>query len=497
VNILILGAGQVGSSVAEGLVSEENDITLVDTDAEQLHYLQDRFDLRTVCGNASLPSVLRQAGIEDTDLLIAVTQSDQINLVACKIAHSIFKVPTRIARLRSPEFLSDETLLSEDNFAVNFVICPEQIITEYILRLVDFPEALQVLDFARGRISMVAVRAYEGGLLVGHPISEMDTHFSSAYRISRANIALPIGINQPHCAHIEARIAAIFRQNQPVAPTGHTVLQPGDEVFLLAASEHIRTVLRELRRDLVPSRRIMIAGGGHIGQRVASALEKDHEVKIVEGDSKRAEALAESLGNALVLCGAATDTDLLEQENIAEMDLFLALTNDEEDNIMAATLAKRLGCKRVAALVNRRAYAEVLEGGPIDISISPSQISIGPLLAHVRQGDVSQVHPLRRGAAEALEIVAHGDHKTSRIVGRRINEIDWPPGVTVGALVRSIGPQPEESLEAARKSAMSSGQVIMKHDAIIQENDHVVIFCTEKKLVRQVIKLFQVGFGFF
>jgi len=497
VKILILGAGQVGSSVAEGLVSEENDITLVDTDAEQLHYLQDRFDLRTVCGNASLPSVLRQAGIEDADLLIAVTQSDQVNLVTCKIAQSIFKVPERIARLRSPEFLSDEILLSEDNFAVNFVICPEQIITDYILRLVDFPEALQVLDFAGGRISMVAVRAYEGGLLVGHPISEMDTHFSSAYLTSRANIALPIGMNQPHSAHIEARIAAIFRQNQSVAPTGHTVLQPGDEVFLLAASEHIRTVLRELRRGQAPSRRIMIAGGGNIGRRVAGALEKNHEIKIVEGDPKRAEALAESLGDALVLCGTATDTDLLEQENIAEMDLFLALTNDEEDNIMAATLAKRLGCKRVAALVNRRAYAEVLEGGPIDISISPSQISIGPLLARVRQGDVSRVHPLRRGAAEALEIVAHGDRKTSRIVGRRINEIDWPPGVTVGALVRNIGPESEEGFEGTRNNAIRSGQVIIKHDAIIQENDHVVLFCTEKKLVKQVIKLFQVGFGFF
>ena len=414
---IILGAGQVGASVAEGLVSEENDITVVDSDGARLMRLQDKLDLRAVVGNAATPSVLRQAGAEDADMIIAVTQSDQTNLVACKLAQSVFNVPTRIARLRARDFLEDATLLSPENFAVDFALCPEQVITDYIRRLIEFPEALQVLNFAKGRVCLVAVRAYEGGLLVGKAIKEMREH-------------LP--------PDMDARIAAIFRRDQPVFPAGDTVVEAGDEVFLLAATEHIRPVLRQLRRMMTPVERIMIAGGGNIGLRLAKVLEKRYEVKIIEGRQERAEFIANELDNTLVLQGDATDEELLEQENIGEMDLFLAVTNDDEDNIMAGSLAKRLGSKRVVALINRRAYADMIEGGPIDIGISPAQVSIGTLLAHVRHGDVAEVHSLRRGAAEALELVAHGDAKTSKIVGKRIGDIDWPHGVTVAALVRNF-----------------------------------------------------------
>ena len=415
--VIILGAGQVGASVAEGLVSEENDITVVDSDGARLMRLQDKLDLRAVVGNAATPSVLRQAGAEDADMIIAVTQSDQTNLVACKLAQSVFNVPTRIARLRARDFLEDATLLSPENFAVDFALCPEQVITDYIRRLIEFPEALQVLNFAKGRVCLVAVRAYDGGTLVGRPIKEMREH-------------LP--------PDMDARIAAIFRRDQPVFPAGDTVVEAGDEVFLLAATEHIRPVLRQLRRMMTPVERIMIAGGGNIGLRLAKVLEKRYEVKIIEGRQERAELIANELDNSLVLLGDATDEELLEQENISEMDLFLAVTNDDEDNIMAGSLAKRLGSKRVVALINRRAYADMIEGGPIDIGISPAQVSIGTLLAHVRHGDVAEVHSLRRGAAEALELVAHGDAKTSKIVGKRIGDIDWPHGVTVAALVRNF-----------------------------------------------------------
>lgn len=474
--VIILGAGQVGASVAEGLVSEENDITIVDNDGVRLAQLQDRLDLRTVVGNAATPSVLRQAGADDADMIIAVTQSDQSNLVACKLAHSVFNVPTRIARLRSRDFLEDAGLLSTANFAVDFALCPEQVITDYIRRLIEFPEALQVLSFARGRVSLVAVRAYEGGLLVGKPINQMREH-------------LP--------PDMDARIAAIFRRDQAIFPEGETVIEAGDEVFLLAAAEHIRPVLRQLRRMVTPVQRIMVAGGGNIGLRVAKTLEKRYEIKIIESRKERAEVLANELDDALVLLGDATDEELLEQENIAEMDLFLALTNDDEDNIMSGNLAKRLGCQRVVALINRRAYAEMIEGGPIDISISPAQVSIGTLLAHVRQGDVAEVHSLRRGAAEALEIVAHGDAKTSQVIGKRIDQIDWPHGVTVAALVRNfdqavIVGQTDDWTAITRHGEV----VIAHHDTIIQADDHVIVFCTRKKLVRKVEKLFQVGFHF-
>ena len=474
--VIILGAGQVGASVAEGLVSEENDITVVDSDGARLMRLQDKLDLRAVVGNAATPSVLRQAGAEDADMIIAVTQSDQTNLVACKLAQSVFNVPTRIARLRARDFLEDATLLSPENFAVDFALCPEQVITDYIRRLIEFPEALQVLNFAKGRVCLVAVRAYDGGTLVGRPIKEMRKH-------------LP--------PDMDARIAAIFRRDQPVFPEGETTVEAGDEVFLLAATEHIRPVLRQLRRMMTPVERIMIAGGGNIGLRLAKVLEKRYEVKIIEGRQERAEFIANELDNSLVLLGDATDEELLEQENISEMDLFLAVTNDDEDNIMAGSLAKRLGSKRVVALINRRAYADMIEGGPIDIGISPAQVSIGTLLAHVRHGDVAEVHSLRRGAAEALELVAHGDAKTSKIVGKRIGDIDWPHGVTVAALVRNFDQAVVIGHTDDWTAITRHGEVVIAHhDTVIQPEDHVIVFCTRKKLVKKVEKLFQVGFHF-
>jgi trk system potassium uptake protein TrkA len=474
--ILILGAGQVGASVAEALASEANDITIIDQNRESLAQIADRLDVRTLAGNAAYPSALREAGIEDADLLVAVTQSDQTNLVACKIARSMFNVPTRIARLRSPDFL-DEALLSDENFSVDYAICPEQEITEYIGKLIEFPEALQVLEFAGGRVTLVGVRAVQGGLLVGKPIRAMREHLTEK---------------------IDARIAAIFREHQPLDPDGHTVIEPGDEVFVLAASEHIRPVMRELRRMQQPVKRVMIAGGGNIGSRLAGLLEERYEVKVVERDRQRAEVIAAKLGKSLVLVGEATDENVLTEENIDEMDMFLALTNDDEDNIMAASLAKRLGCPRVLALINRRAYADMVQGGPIDIGLSPAQVSIGTLLTHVRRGDVARVHSLRRGAAEALELVAHGDAKSSKVVGRRIEDLPVIKGAHVGAIVREIPEEFEITGESGRILGRSNQRVIIPHhDTVIESGDHVIIFCTRKRLVREVEKLFQVGLMFF
>lgn len=465
--IILLGAGQVGTSVAENLVSESNDITLVDTDADQLQAMRDRLDLRTVCGNAASPSVLRDAGAEDADLLIAVTQSDQTNLCACRIARTLFNLPTRIARLRSSDFVDHPELLDIDNFAVDFSICPEQIVTDYIRRLIAFPEALQVLDFADGVLSLIGVRAYEGGPLVGHPIKAL----------------------RYHMPNVEVRIAAIYRQGEPIIPEGDTFIQPGDEVFCLAASVHIRQVMRELARIDRPIRRIMIAGGGNIGLRLARSIERDYEVKILESNKRRAETIAGDLSRTLVLRGDATDENLLENENIDEMDMFVALTNDEEDNIMSASLAKRMGARRTLALINRKSYVDLVQGGHIDIAISPAQTSIGSLLAHVRRGDVVAVHSLRRGAAEALEIIAHGDEKNSKVVGRAIENIRLPRGATIGAIVREVGRTEEK---AGRPTV-----VMPHHDTVIEPEDHLIVFCTTKKLVRQVEKLFQVDFSFF
>ena len=453
---IILGAGQVGSTVAESLVSEANDITVVDIDGARLKALQDRLDLRTICGSASHPAVLKRAGIEDADLLIAVTQSDEINLVACKIAAHQFNVPTRIARIRATQYLANEQLFAPDCFAVDHTICPEQLITEYLVKLVQFPEALQVLEFAHGRVSLVAVRAFDGGPLVGHQLQDLRKHMPT----------------------VDARVAAIFRGDRPIVPEGATVIEAGDEVFCLAATQNIRKVMQELRRMDKPVQSVMIAGGGNIGLRLARALEGDYAVKIIEFNKHRCEELSTQLDRALVLQGDVTDETLLEAENVDEMDLFVAVTNDDENNIMSSLLAKRMGARRVVALINRRSYVDLLQAGQIDIALSPAQTTIGSLLAHVRRGDVARVHSLRRGAAEAIEAVVHGDAKSCRMVGRRIEQLELPHGITIAAIVRG-----DEVL-------------IAHHDTVIEADDHAIVFVTDKKMVPKVEKLFQVGAGF-
>jgi trk system potassium uptake protein len=454
--IVILGAGQVGSSVAESLVSEQNDITVVDVDPQRLRTLADRFDLRTIAGSAAHPSVLKQAGIEDADLLIAVTQSDETNLVACRLAARMFNVPRRIARLRTSEYFDNEKILGEEGFDLDLAISPEQVLTDYIAKLVTFPEALQVLDFAHGKVSLVAVRAFQGGPLVGHPLKDLRKHIPS----------------------IDTRIVAIYRGDRSIVPNGDTVIEPDDEVFCLAAEKHIRAVLRELRRMDRPVKRVMIAGGGNIGERLSHALENDYSVRVIEYNKRRCETLAARLGKALVLHGDATDEELLENESVREMDLFAAVTNDDENNIMSSLLAKRMGARRVVALINRRSYVDLLQSGQIDIAISPAQATIGMLLTHVRRGDVVAVHSLRRGAAEAIEAVVHGDRESSRIAGRRVEEINLPPGTTIGAVVRG-----EEVLMA-------------HHDTRIEPEDHVIVFVSSKRLVPQVERLFQVSASF-
>jgi trk system potassium uptake protein TrkA len=456
VKIVILGAGQVGSTLAENLVSEANDITVIDFDQDRLKALQDRLDLRTVVGGAAHPAVLKSAGVEDADIVVAVTRSDETNLVACKIADALFNVPTRIARIRSAAYLDDEKILGPDGFAVDHTIVPEQAVTDYIVKLVEFPEALQVLEFADGRVSLVAVRAFEGGPLVGRPIRELREHLPKA----------------------DVRIAAIYRQDRSVVPDGDTVIEAGDEVFCLAPAAEIRTVMRELRRLDKPVRRVMIGGGGNIGLRLALALERDYVVKVVEMNKKRCEHLSSVLKRALVLQGDSTDESLLEGENVDGMDLFVAVTNDDENNIMSCLLAKRMGARRVVALINRRAYADLLEAGRIDIAISPAQVTMGSLLAHVRRGDVTRVHSLRRGAAEALEAVVHGDRESCRVAGRRLDEIELPKGATIGAIVR--GPE----------------VLMAHHDTMIQPDDHVIVFVTNKRTMPKVEKLFQVAARF-
>jgi trk system potassium uptake protein TrkA len=455
--IIILGAGQVGGTLAEHLANEQNDITVVDTDGEKLRLLQDRLDIGTVTGGASHPNTLLKAGAEDADMLIAVTNSDEINMMACQVAHTLFNTPTKISRVRSPQYLAhQEQLFNRDHIPVDVIIGPEQLVTKNIQQLIANPGALQVLDFAEGRVQLVAVRAYSDGPIVGQKLQEI----------------------RKHMPKVDTRVAAIFRQNRPIIPVADTVVEVDDEVFFIAARENIRAVMSELRKVDKPYKRVMIAGGGNIGATLAFNLEGLYQVKVIEQSYERCRVLAERLKHALVLNGSATDPQLLVEENIEGTDVFCALTNNDESNIMMSMLAKRQGAKKVITLITNPAYTDLV-GEEIDIAISPQLITIGSLLTHVRRGDISNVHSLRRGAAEAIEVTAHGDPRSSRVVGRRLDEIKLPEGVTIGAIVRKE-------------------EVLIAHSHIVVEtDDHVILFLVDRGKIKAVEKLFAVGFGFF
>ena len=457
-NIIILGAGQVGSTVATELAKEEsNEITVVDTNQQILSELQDRLDLRTICGNGSYPGLLEDAGADDADMLIALTNSDEINMIACQVASSLFHTPTKIARIRSPEYLGRPGLFAEDSIPVDFMISPESLVTEYIYHLIEHPSALQVLDFAGGRAQLVAVKAFHGGLMVGRELKTM-------------NDVVP---------GIDMRVAAIFRGGESIQPSAECVIEAEDEVFFLAAREHIPTVISEMRKLEKPNKRIMLAGGGNIGGQLAAMMEKDYQVKVIETNPARTRELSATLNSTIVLLGDAANPDLLIEENIESMDVFCALTNDDEANILSSMLAKRMGAKKVMSLINRAAYVDLVESGLIDIAISPHQVTIGALLAHIRRGDVVAVHALRRGSAEAIEAIAHGDKTTSRVVGRPIEEINLPEGTRISAIVRG------------------EDVIIAHHDTVIESEDHVILFLTDKKKIAAVEKLFQVGITYF
>ncbi|MDE0156008.1 MAG: Trk system potassium transporter TrkA [Gammaproteobacteria bacterium] len=454
--IIILGAGQVGSSVAANLCSEANDITVIDRNPAVLRNLQERLDLKTITGAASHPSTLEQAGASDADMIIAVTNSDETNMVACQVAYTMFHTPMKIARVRNSEYLNSRGFFAQDAMPVDVLISPEQIVTESVARLISLPGAIQVLDFANGQVQMVAVKVTGQNVLALEPIGKLGR-------------LLP---------HVEFRVVSIFREGQVIIPDGRTQIQDKDEVFIIGAPKHIKTLLRLTKQTDKSIKRITIASGGNIGRRLAKLLENRYQVKVIELSAEKAQKAAEELNNAIVLNGDAADEELLIEENIEDTDIFCALTNADEANIISCLLAKRLGARRVMALINRAAYVDLVQSDVIDIAISPQQATIGSLLAHTRKGDVVVVHSLRRGAAEAIEAIAHGDRTTSNVVGRSIEEIPLPPDTSIGAIVR------DDKVSIAH------------HDTVIASEDHVILLVGDKKRVSEVERLFQVKITF-
>ena len=454
--IIILGAGQVGLSVAANLVSEDNDITLVDINPSALQVISERYDLRTITGIASHPSVLEKAGAKDAEMILAVTNCDEVNMIACQVAYTLFHTPTKIARIREIEYLKNSPLFAQEALPVDVLISPDRLVTEQIQQLIKHPGALQVLDFADGKVQMVVIRASYSGVLEGNSLRDLKNKLKD----------------------IEYKIAIIYSSGKPIIPNGDTIIKADDEIFFISSQKSMNKLLQHIRIKDKPLKNIMISGGGNIGLRLAESLENEYKIKLLELDSKKASHAAEKLKNTIVLHGDATDEELLNEENIDGSDVFCALTNHDEVNIISSMLAKRLGARKVMALINRAAYVDLVQSNAIDIAISPQQATIGSLLAHVRKGDVVLVHSLRRGAAEAIEAIAHGNESSSKVVGKKIQDIELPQGTTIAAIVR------DDSVLMAKKKT------------IIETNDHVILILSNKKHVKKVESLFQVDITF-
>lgn len=449
--ILILGAGRTGSSVAEALAGEENEIVIIDYNAAFLAVLQERLKITAIVGNAAHPGVLEQADVQHTDLVIAVTDRDETNMLACTIINKFYSRPKTIARIRAIDYLKNPALFGPNGIPIDIVISPEQSVMESIRNLIDLPGVLHISDFAGGLVRLFSVKAVANGFLTGKQIKTLKG------RLTEGRI----------------RVVAIFRAGVALPPNGEAVIEADDEVFFFAPRLEVRRLLKDLDCLEKPLKRIIIAGGGHIGKRLAQALEKDHHVKIIEKDRKRAQKIANEFDNAIVLQGNCADEALLIDESIDKTDLFCAITDNDGENIIAASLAKALGARKAICILNHPSYSKLLPGTGIDLAVLPNVETLGSILTHVRRGDVAQVSLLCGGAAEAIEAIAHKGHGENSVVGRKVDSVKLPDGIVLGALIRN------------------NSVIAIHHDTVFEEGDHVVMFSLDKKLVADIEKKFQ------
>ena len=453
--IAVLGGGQVGSSLAKILTDDGNDITLIDTNLSVIEDLQEDNDIKTIHGNASSPSVLEQAEVNDCDILIATTASDEVNLVSCHLAKKMFNVPTVIARLRNSEFQVSTSGFDLDLFSINSIISPSQLVTDFIKNIIEHPGAFQAYDFADGKLQVIGATVLKDGPLAGRKLSEFKKH-------------LP---------NVDVKVIALYRDRKILPVNGTTVIETGDDLFFLATEENMR-FMSELSKNQSRIENIMIAGGGIVGMTLADKLSQKFSTKIIEKDLIRSKYLSESLEDTVVLNDDISDESLLDNEGIEEVDYFCSVTNDDQMNILSAKLAKDLGAKKSIAIINKLSYRKLVSK-EIDVVVSPEDVTIGSILASVRTSDVVKVHSLGFGEAELLEIIIHGDNKTSKVVGKKVSELELPSGCRIGAIYRE-------------------GKVILLNEDIsIQSNDRLIIYLLHKKDFSKLAKLLQVSIGFF
>ncbi len=456
--IVICGAGQVGYGIAERLAAERNDVCVIDSSPKLISILRERLDVRGVVGHGAHPEILAQAGAEQADMLIAVTQSDEVNMIACQVAHSVFKVPTKIARVRAQSYLAPHwrDLFSRDGIPIDVVISPEVEVGETVIRRLSLPGAIESISVADDQVIVFAVTCNRECRMVETPLKQLTELFPD----------------------LGAVVVGAVRGTQARVLGGNDALEPGDIAYVVARADQVKRTLAIFGHDVGEAKRVVIVGAGNIGFYVAKGLEargSKVRLKMIESSAARAEEVAQALSHTVVLNGSALDQSLLLEAEVGQADTVVTLTNDDQANILAGVMAKQLGCKRSLALINSTTYPDFTAALGIDAYIAPRAVTVSRILRHVRRGRIRSVHALQNGAAEVIEADAL---ETSPLVGRPLREVDLPAGVRIGAIYRN------------------RSVILPRGDTTIQPRDRIVLFA-EKERVRQVEHMFRVSLEFF
>jgi len=456
--ILVCGAGQVGFGIAERLSGEGNDVSIVDHDRNLVRRISDLLDVRGFVGHCGHPDILDQAGANDADMLIAVTYSDEVNMVACQVAHSLFDVPTKVARVRAQSYLAPHwrDLFLRDNLPIDVIISPEIEVGEMILRRLRMPGAFEVLGFCDNDILVLGISCESDCPVVDTPLKHLGELFPD----------------------LPATVVGIYRDGRLFVPRSEDQMLVGDDVYVTTPQPHTERVMKIFGHEEQRAHRVIIGGGGNIGQFVASRLEqsqRDIRLKVLEHDRERAVAIAEQLDRAIVLNGSVLDEEILKEAGVTNSDMLVALTNDDQVNILSCVLANRLGCQRNMCLINNTGYMTIVRSLGIDAVINPRGVTVSRILQHVRRGRIRAVQTVLNGAGEVIDAEAL---PTSPLVGRALNEIDLPDGMRIGGIRRG------------------NKVLIPRGDTVMQSNDRVVIFAT-KDQVHEVEQLFRVSLHYF
>lgn len=456
--VIICGAGRVGYGIAERLSTEDNDVSVIDTSPTLIHAIRESLDVRGYVGHGSQPDVLEQAGADQADMIIAVTLYDEVNMVACQVAHSLFNVPTKIARIRAQSYLQShyQDLFSREHMPIDVIISPEVEVGQMVLRRIALPGVTDAVRFANDTIAMVAIECLEDCPVVNTPLEQLSDLFPD----------------------LVATVTGIWREGRLIVPHSGDQLQTGDLAYVICDRTHVRRTLGLFGHDESEATRIVIAGGGNIGYFVAHAIEQQQpssRVKIIEYNREKALDVADRLDRTVVLHGSSLDTQILIEADIEDADLMVSLTNDDQVNILSCVMAKRLGCKSNLALINSPAFLDFTKTLGIDAHVNPRAVTISRILQHVRRGRILAVHSIQQGVAEVIEAEAL---ETSPIVGTPLRELDLPNGIRIGALYRD-------------------GQVMRPDgESKITTGDRVVLLA-KATAVRHVEQLFRVSLEFF